>query len=380
MESPVPYRIDFFALIIFLGAMQGLFLSAFFLNKKNRKYLHNIYSGIFLISLSVVMLDVLLCYTNYMFNVIFLNDSTEPFALVIGPAFYLYFYTKINSRNPKKYYLHFLPALLYFIHSIPFLIQEKAVKYNGYISAYHPNLPFIPEPGKWDYDLFSLRGMIKPFIFTSLVVYSGLIIAETIKSLKNNTLQPEEKKSIISDALIFAGINAVTIIIFVSFDRDFGDYIIVTASALLVYFFTVKILNQSAYFHKKSPEVKYSKSTLSEDEKDEILKRILFQFENEKYFLNPNASLPELSDKIKTSSNYASQVINEKAGKTFFDLIAYYRIEEAKKMLLAGELNETIESIGYTVGYNSKSAFNSAFKKFTGSTPSEFKMQNQKKK
>jgi len=53
MESPVPYRIDFFALIIFLGAMQGLFLSAFFLNKKNRKYLHNIYSGIFLISLSV---------------------------------------------------------------------------------------------------------------------------------------------------------------------------------------------------------------------------------------------------------------------------------------------------------------------------------------
>ncbi len=73
-------------------------------------------------------------------------------------------------------------------------------------------------------------------------------------------------------------------------------------------------------------------------------------------------------------------MINEKAGKTFFDLIAYYRIEEAKKMLLAGELNETIESIGYTVGYNSKSAFNSAFKKLTGSTPSEFKMQNQKKK
>jgi AraC-like DNA-binding protein len=60
-------------------------------------------------------------------------------------------------------------------------------------------------------------------------------------------------------------------------------------------------------------------------------------------------------------------------GLTFHDLINTHRIEEAKKMILDPELNETIEGIAYLVGFNSKSTFHSAFKKFTGLTPSQFK-------
>ena len=46
-------------------------------------------------------------------------------------------------------------------------------------------------------------------------------------------------------------------------------------------------------------------------------------------------------------------------------------------MLLDQNLNETIEGIAYSVGFNSKSTFNSAFKKLTGKTPSEFRNSNQ---
>lgn len=40
---------------------------------------------------------------------------------------------------------------------------------------------------------------------------------------------------------------------------------------------------------------------------------------------------------------------------------------------------ETIQQVMYSVGFNSKSAFNNAFKKKTGVTPSVFKNQNTSK-
>ncbi len=63
----------------------------------------------------------------------------------------------------------------------------------------------------------------------------------------------------------------------------------------------------------------------------------------------------------------------KKLGSSFLELINKYRIEEAKSLILDPKLNETIEGIGYSVGFNSKSTFHSAFKRITGQTPSEFK-------
>jgi AraC-like DNA-binding protein len=54
-------------------------------------------------------------------------------------------------------------------------------------------------------------------------------------------------------------------------------------------------------------------------------------------------------------------------------MIAGYRIEEAKKLVLSENHDITIEELAEKVGYNSKSAFNKAFKKHTGQTPSQFK-------
>ena len=63
-------------------------------------------------------------------------------------------------------------------------------------------------------------------------------------------------------------------------------------------------------------------------------------------------------------------------GKSFFDLINSYRIEEAKKMIKEPEDEKmTISEVMYKVGFNSKSSFNTAFKKYTGLTPSEYKSQ-----
>ena len=93
-----------------------------------------------------------------------------------------------------------------------------------------------------------------------------------------------------------------------------------------------------------------------------------------KYFIKSTASLSDLSRNIGESSHHVSQVINEKLGLSFFEYLAKHRVEEAKNILQT-ELGKklTIEEIAERVGYNSKSAFNTAFKKFTSQTPSEFR-------
>jgi AraC-like DNA-binding protein len=53
---------------------------------------------------------------------------------------------------------------------------------------------------------------------------------------------------------------------------------------------------------------------------------------------------------------------------------AEYRVEEAKR-LLREKINIKVEEIAEEVGYNSKSSFNAAFKKITGKTPSEWRVE-----
>jgi AraC-like DNA-binding protein len=99
----------------------------------------------------------------------------------------------------------------------------------------------------------------------------------------------------------------------------------------------------------------------------------------EKPFLDPQFSLPVLARRLGISTHHLSQILNEEIGQNFFDFLASYRIEEAKKILSDEEYSYIkIEEIAQMVGYNSKSAFNTAFKKIAGSTPSEFKKSNVK--
>ena len=111
-----------------------------------------------------------------------------------------------------------------------------------------------------------------------------------------------------------------------------------------------------------------------EVQKNEILEAIIYQMEEEKFFKKSTASLSGLSKTIHQSSHHVSQVINEKLNQSFFEFMASYRIEEAKSILRSDIGKKlTIEEIAERVGYNSKSAFNTTFKKITSQTPSSFR-------
>ena len=103
--------------------------------------------------------------------------------------------------------------------------------------------------------------------------------------------------------------------------------------------------------------------------KDELLAVM----ENQKMYLDESLTIHSLATELNTNSKYLSQLINMEFEKSFVVFVNEYRINEAK-VLLKDEKNKnlTIEGVGYEAGFKSKSAFNAAFKKFTGDTPSSF--------
>ena len=96
--------------------------------------------------------------------------------------------------------------------------------------------------------------------------------------------------------------------------------------------------------------------------------------EKEKIFQEPELTLQTLADKISIPSYQVSQAINDGLQKSFYDLVNGYRVEEAKRLLIDSKTsNYTILSVGFEAGFNSKTTFNTVFKKFTGLTPTEFR-------
>lgn len=123
-------------------------------------------------------------------------------------------------------------------------------------------------------------------------------------------------------------------------------------------------------------EVKYQHSALSPELGKALMTDLDHLMEQTKPYLNSQLSLPQLASEMGVSVNYLSQAINEQKQQNFFDYINGYRVEEAKRSLVLNTQNQlTILDIAMNAGFNSKSAFYTAFKKFTQLTPGQYRAQ-----
>lgn len=94
----------------------------------------------------------------------------------------------------------------------------------------------------------------------------------------------------------------------------------------------------------------------------------------EKPFLNSSLTIQDVSREIKIPVRELSLLINHQLGQHFYDFVNAYRIESAMDILKDTTKNKvTILEILYEVGFNSKSSFNTAFKKHTGNTPTYYR-------
>jgi AraC-like DNA-binding protein len=95
---------------------------------------------------------------------------------------------------------------------------------------------------------------------------------------------------------------------------------------------------------------------------------------NHKPYLDGELTIHQLADMLEVPSAKISIYLNHYLNKNFFTYINEYRVMEAKRRIADTAYNHlTLVSIGLDSGFNSKSSFNSLFKKYTSQTPSEYK-------
>lgn len=120
-------------------------------------------------------------------------------------------------------------------------------------------------------------------------------------------------------------------------------------------------------------EKKYAKSSLTQDDSGRLWQQINQLMEEKKLYLDPEFRLTDLAARMEQSVHHISQVINQEKGGSFSDFLNALRVQEAQALLRSDKAKQlTILAIALEAGFNSKTAFYNAFKKFTGQTPSQF--------
>jgi len=116
------------------------------------------------------------------------------------------------------------------------------------------------------------------------------------------------------------------------------------------------------------------KKALLEEVQVEICRNQLLQYMTEAApYLNPNLSLRSLAGLIDMHPNQLSWLLNESLGKNFNEFVNHYRVETFKNLAKdSANANITVLGLAYDSGFNSKTVFNTYFKKETGLTPKQF--------
>ncbi len=350
----------------------------------------------------------LLTYTYYL---------SIPVVLLFFPIFYLYIQslTHRNFSFSKKDWLHFIPAILILILNLPYLFlsfEKKLWFVSGGYSLITDDsliiyLRIINQLGV--FGIMNLQLLV--YFVLSVYFYKNYKLEiEDIFSYKKNIDLKWIKVFIIFFLFLFVMIDTVH---FFNIKTNTFHRILFNAAMLIFNFFIFaygmhqkniyskselqKINNFSSFsinthnnsVNENNTEVnessvsaidnnentsfKYQKSSLTDLQKSHIIENLEKYMKGKPYYYS-NLTIDEVAEALQTNSKYLSQVINETYQKNFFTYINLFRINDSIEMLLSTQFqNYSMEGIANTVGFNSKSSFYSAFKKYTGYTPTAFK-------
>ncbi|MDH5717121.1 MAG: AraC family transcriptional regulator [Spirochaetia bacterium] len=283
----------------------------------------------------------------------------------------------------KKDYLFYLPAvfltlLLIPLHQLP--SDEKISLINYAISNKMMEHMLNDFPAK-------LLG-----IFNLLICI--LALKDFIKRINwQKIYDSKNKKSIFQERTIFMIILAIItgglwLTYFYLRSTGRSEF----ASTLLIYqigmlFFTiltaqlVPLMVKHKLLHlnfEKNVIKTYKKSRLENIDMTLFEKNLFNLIKNKKIIRNENITLPDLARMLSVSRSQLSEYINGIQKKSFRDFVNYYRIEDAKELIISSDYK--IIDIAYMTGFNSISSFNIAFRKHTGINPLEYKNQKDQKK
>lgn len=161
------------------------------------------------------------------------------------------------------------------------------------------------------------------------------------------------------------------------------DYGISFAMAVFILFIGVFGFVQPAVFDGHAvtevreillPPPRYANSGLTPGAATELYACLEQHMRSAQPYRDNAIRLETLAKQLGTTKHALSQVINERSGTNFFGYVNHYRIDEAKRVLASTSRDELrVNEVAYQVGFNTKAAFNAAFKRSTGMTPTAYR-------
>lgn len=373
-----------FDLIHTLAAGSALFLAFLVaVARRDENRLANRWLAVFLLVLGIFILDdSLLVYGIY---------ATHPWMIgwagllifAMAPALFLCVsqFTAVEKRFRWSQIWHFTPYFLFVVLSLPFLLlASPKMKLN---ELGHETITLE----EW---------IILSLVVLQMAIYLFLSFQKLKKhrhNIENLTASPTETNL----DWLFYSLAGITIMVLVWCLELFGGTIQVHAGWYSIVYMTG--IYTLGYFAMRQKEVfpfspaesaalvdllteadtplSTRRQVLQEERLGQLKNALLQKMDIEKPYLDPELSLPVLARQMDLSLHELSELINTGFGENFSRFINRYRVEESKRLLLSDRHTHlSMVGIAFEAGFNSKTAFNTVFKKMTGISPSEFRQRD----
>jgi AraC-like DNA-binding protein len=369
-------------ILMLLLIVQLFFVSIYLFSKTTGKAVSNRLLACFFGCISLSLADNFLLRTGVWYRYPEAATLSSGFPLLYGPL--LLFYTQSliykNFRVTPKKLLHFLPFSLMFVVSfIGYEVQPFSFK----ISLLHAiNGHHVPA-GLYAPALL----MIFHFTGYGLSALSQIKKYNALALNKYSVIQQTNLKWLSSTIIFFLVLFALSLtnnIMELGLIPAYKSAGLITILLLLFYFINrlmFKALNNPEIFSwvdENDMPVKFGTGVAPTlPDKTNELNMLSAYMQTNKPYLNPELTVEVMARAMRMQPKDLSKLINEQLRQNFFDFINRYRINDAKDLLINHpDKKITVLEILYKTGFNSKSSFNTLFKKYTGLTPTDFKNQN----
>ncbi|WP_422859941.1 helix-turn-helix domain-containing protein [Flagellimonas sp. S174] len=361
---------DFVDLILFLGVSQGFFLAVALRLIHNRNKSANRVLSLLLIIAVLMLFGRIAAFRVpeiwvWRFGV--LIDTT---IFLFGPLSYLYT-RRLGFKETPSYKLplwHYIPAALhlgYYFWALSFSLEA----FNTMYFSGELNIMFF---------VVEAAGLISFSIYW----------IQSILLLKRYTRKEEEELSFnqtVTKYLSFLlGVLGLFIILWLfsflstNIFRSYYKYV----NYVTMWISTPLFVYVIGYFSLRQPDIfripfestpKSSTDRLKPDEIQKLQKLLHYFIDEERIYEQPDLSLKMLADKLNTTSNNLSWLLNQVYQMSFYEYINEHRIKAfLQKIDESKHTNHTFLALAMDVGFNSKSTFNRVFKSKMGTTPKEY--------
>lgn len=366
--------LDVWSLLIIISIAHSLFVINLIIAKKNHKRGEGKWLLGMMVALLWMQLEFLAIRWPYDVGVMVFYGTRFGSWMVIGPLFLGYILSITGKKSGRAYFGWFVPFIIFSL-LVPILFSD----FLSFRQVHYGMLtPFDNRPDEitWIQYLYST-------IFIFQFVYLLYFLVRSRSALIEYQLQLEKTQSSINESdirwlrimwlgLVLIWVFAMIFLVLLFYTeiyRRHMDYLYVLPSSILIYLVSYRIAGVS--WQRPVEATKYEKSGLKAEEADKYKEQIHQVILDEQLYLVKGLKLQDLADKLDLNTHQLSQLINQYLNTTFFDLINAYRVREAKERI-QNNPQYTLLQIAYDSGFNNKTSFVNAFKRFEGTTPSRY--------